>query len=99
MVVHRVEGADEEEEHKHAGVGIQLYGNGDDVLKTWNNFISEMANRKPATDDEDRTTVNLQAGYDAVNDEIQLNSPTKNSSQCTLVRYLLDTCSSPQITT
>ena len=73
MVVHRVDSSDEEEEDKHAGVGIQLYGNGDDVLKTWNNFISEMASREPQTQEGEGTTVNLQAGYNAeVNDEIQL---------------------------
>ncbi len=73
MVVHRVSNEEEEEEHKQAGVGIQLYGNGDDVLKTWNAFISEMASRENSGSSEVGATIDLTPGYETeVNDEIQL---------------------------
>lgn len=37
MVVHRVEG--NEEDGKPPGVGVQLYGNADAVIQNWNGFI------------------------------------------------------------
>ena len=77
MIVHRVEG--DTEEGKPPGIGVQLYGNADEVVQNWNKFVQYLSGKDTAVPESENDAQVLSMGIDPeINDVISVEFGSVN---------------------
>jgi len=77
MIVHRVEG--NEEEGKPPGIGVQLYGNADSVVQNWNRFIQYTGGKETLSPESTNDAQVLSLGIEPeINDIIAMEFTSVN---------------------
>lgn len=77
MIVHRVEG--DTDEGKPPGIGVQLYGNSDAVVQTWNKFVQYLSGKGTDAPETVNDAQVLSMGIDPeINDVISVEFASVN---------------------
>ena len=77
MIVHRVEG--NEEEGKPPGIGVQLYGNADSTVQEWNKFVQYLSGKDTISPEGTNDAQVLAMGLEPeINDVISVEFETVN---------------------